>query len=662
MVSRRVELERNESVRSAPFAASAAVVLARIRGRAHACSVTERLVLDDVPASVWEDFHAGRGVPQTGELAQCWTRARKLGAPTEGASPEEHLLRGEALRLHAGHVELIQALGDSILDRATARVADRDFLLLLADRDGVVVRTSGGGQFTETADRVLLIAGANWSEAARGTNAIGTAVAANRPTEVYGHAHFGRSYHDLVCYAAPVRGVDGQPIAVLDATSLVERAHPDIARTIVEAAASLESLLRLQAYASAGVSMTRVLGRTIDRMRDPALWIEAPGMIVRANPQARELLGKATDVRIALGLDWRGLMHEALGAETGGTPVVIRGGAWRLRLEPVAAPNGVIVAMLAVLEPGRVAVPAAEKLRRIADPFATIFAEDAAAQTAITWARRLAASEVPVMLLAETGAGKELFAQAIHAASPRAAGPFHAVNCGALSPSLLESELFGYAPGAFTGAERGGRAGLFAAATGGTLFLDEVAEMSGAMQAALLRVLETGTFRRVGDTRLERTDVRIACATCRDLPALVASGAFRQDLYYRLKGATVKLPPLRERTDVIALAEHLLDGEVLDGEAAAAISAHLWPGNVRELKSVLSVARVMAAGERTITLAHLPPELADAPAQPTAIDDVEKTALVRALAEARGNVSHAAIALGVARSTVQRMKKKHRVD
>jgi transcriptional regulator of acetoin/glycerol metabolism len=634
---------------------------------------SERLVLPDVPVAVWDDFHAGRTASVAGELAACWTRARTLGAPSDGPPPEEHLLRGEELRLHVEHVELLQAVGDTILDRATGELARGDFMLLLADPDGVVVKTAGGGEFADTASAVRLIAGACWSEAARGTNAIGTAAVANRPTEVHGHAHFGRRYHDLVCYAAPVRGPDGVPVAVLDATSRIERADPRIGGTIVRVARSLESLLRLQAYASAGVSVTRVLGRSLDRMRDPALWIEAPGTIARVNAAARELLGPVTgrDPVAALGLSWSALMAEALAPALGGRPIELARGsarrAWRLHVEPVAAPTGGIVAVLAVLEPGRPAAVAGGgggRARRADDPFAALYADDRAMRAAIEWSRRLAASEVPVMLLAETGTGKELIAHALHAASPRAAGPFHAVSCGALAPGVLEAELFGYAPGAFTGALSGGRTGVFHAAASGTLFLDEVAEMSPAMQAALLRVVETGTFRRVGEVRLERSDIRLVCATCRDLPALVAAGAFREDLYYRLKGAVVRLPPLRERTDVIALAGHLLGGASELGEAAAdAIARHAWPGNIRELKSVLAVAQVLAGGAHTIELGHLPAELAPAtpPAEPTAIVDVERQAVVRALVEAGGNVSRAARTLGVARSTLHRMKRRHGV-
>ncbi len=317
-----------------------------------------------------------------------------------------------------------------------------------------------------------------------------------------------------------------------------------------------------------------------------------------------------------------------------------------------------ILAAIAVLEPRRVS-PSVRVLAAPADAFSPIFAEDAAVTAAITWSRRLAPSDVPVMLLAETGSGKELFARAIHEASRRE-GPLVAINCGAIAPSLLESELFGYAAGAFTGADRAGRPGLFHAATGGTLFLDEVAEMSGAMQASLLRVIESGAVRRVGDTRLEKVDVRIICATCRDLPALVAAGSFRQDLYYRLKGATVTVPPLRDRTDIVALAEHLLGHAVeLTPAAAAAIASYAWPGNVRELKTVLSVAQLRIDGDADLDVAHLPAELTATPALTGELEQVEATALRRALAEANGNLSAAARKLGIARSTLYRMLRKH---
>jgi transcriptional regulator with PAS, ATPase and Fis domain len=354
------------------------------------------------------------------------------------------------------------------------------------------------------------------------------------------------------------------------------------------------------------------------------------------------------------------LCAEALSGH-GTRELVLGARTLRLRSEPLCTPEGRVVAVLVTLERPARPMPMAAR-----DPFAPIFAEDDALRGAIRWARQLASSRLPIMLLAETGAGKELFAQAIHEASPRAGGPFVALNCGAVAPSLLASELFGYAAGAFTGADRGGRPGLMHAASNGTLFLDEVAEMPPDMQATLLRVLETGQFRRVGDTRVESVDVRLVCATCRDLPELVAHGQFRQDLYYRLKGATLRLPPLRERSDRVALARHLLakltagtGRPMLDGSTEDVLAQHPWPGNVRELKACLEVALV-AAGDRALILPeHLPPELGTDLAHVSGdghdlLASTTAETVRRALAEAAGNISVAARRLGVARSTLYR--------
>ena len=325
------------------------------------------------------------------------------------------------------------------------------------------------------------------------------------------------------------------------------------------------------------------------------------------------------------------------------------------------------------------------------DAFATIFSGDDALTRELEWARQIAFSEIPVMLLAETGSGKELLARAIHDASPRAGGPFVAVNCGALAPSLLESELFGYAPGAFTGAARRGRPGFFHAASEGTLFLDEVAEMPPPMQVALLRVIESGSYQRLGDPTPQHTSVRVVCATCRDLPSLVAESAFRQDLYYRLKGAVVRLPALRDRSDLERLAHHLLAqlsaraglraAPDLNAAALALLRAHRWPGNVRELRAILEVAIVAAGGAPEIGAEHLPRDIglaADAvprtsrmvravgatrtadDREPTALADAEAVAVQRALDASSGNVAAAARRLGVARSTVYRKLQRNR--
>lgn len=288
---------------------------------------------------------------------------------------------------------------------------------------------------------------------------------------------------------------------------------------------------------------------------------------------------------------------------------------------------------------------------------------------AVDLATRLAPSDVPLLLVGETGSGKEVLAKLVHRHSGRADGPFVAINCGAIPPTLLESELFGHVTGAFTGAGRD-HAGVFEQADGGTLFLDELGEMPLAMQAGILRAIENGEIRRVGDTRARKVDVRLVSATHRDLPKAVEAGAFRADLLYRLDAARIAIPPLRERgEDVILLAHYLLGLEArktkkrvlgFSPEAILALSAYPFPGNVRELRN--EVARAVAltqAGAHVLAsafsekLTQRAPTLTEGPGQPrtlkAAVEMAERHAVELALTRAEGNVTQAAKELGLSR-------------
>ena len=296
---------------------------------------------------------------------------------------------------------------------------------------------------------------------------------------------------------------------------------------------------------------------------------------------------------------------------------------------------------------------------------------------------RLAPSEVPVLIHGETGTGKELVARALHRASPRGRGPFVAESCGALAEGVLASELFGHERGAFTGAAQR-RRGLFEQAHQGTLFLDEVAELPARVQVMLLRVLQEGEVRRVGGERPVPVDVRIVAATHRDLGAMVREGSFREDLWYRLRGATLTVPPLRERgADLRLLVEHFL------AEAGArhlapthavyrALQAYAWPGNVRELRA--EVVRWSVFCERTVDVADLSPEIvaaaplprpaatsppeaagATVPTLADAVADAERAAVAAAYAEHGGNKSATARALAIDRNTLKRKLAQYRI-
>jgi DNA-binding NtrC family response regulator len=302
------------------------------------------------------------------------------------------------------------------------------------------------------------------------------------------------------------------------------------------------------------------------------------------------------------------------------------------------------------LEPGRAAPRAA------AAPGGLV-GESPGLRAALERLERLAPSDLPVLIRGETGTGKELAARHVHRLSRRAGAPFLAINCAALSETLLLADLFGHVRGAFTGADRD-RAGVFEAARGGTVFLDEIGDLPLAAQGMLLRVLQEGEVRRLGESLPRQVDVRVLTATHRDLGRMVEDGAFRRDLYYRLKVVAVELPPLRERgDDVLRLAEHLLarSGARLSPRARGRLRAHAWPGNVRELRNVLEVAAALAAGG-PIEPQHLdlpaPPRGAAAGGYHQEVDGLRRRLVAEALAACGGNRAEAARRLGLTRQAL----------
>jgi len=284
--------------------------------------------------------------------------------------------------------------------------------------------------------------------------------------------------------------------------------------------------------------------------------------------------------------------------------------------------------------------------------------------------RGVGRSDVPVLIQGESGSGKEMVASALHEESARRDGPLVSVNCGALPPGLLESELFGHVEGAFTGASRLKR-GRFELAHGGTIFLDEVGELSLDMQVALLRVLQDGTFERVGGERTCRTDARVLCATNRNLEEAVANRRFRSDLFYRLAVVPVTVPPLRNRPgDVLVLAEHLLakaaeeygkEVPELSPELVDLLTSYPWPGNVRELENAVRHALITSASSQLLP-EHMPRLIAEHARRPpravTSPGALDQAAVARALRTARGNRSRTARLLGVSRATLYRYLEK----
>jgi two-component system response regulator HydG len=347
-----------------------------------------------------------------------------------------------------------------------------------------------------------------------------------------------------------------------------------------------------------------------------------------------------------------------------------------IELAPLRDATGELAYFIEKMEPLRVAQgqPAAQGL----------IGRSPAFQQMLKLVARVGPSGASVLLLGESGTGKELVARAVHEASPRAAAPLVVVDCASLPEALFESELFGHERGSFTGAHAN-KAGLVEAASGGTLFLDEVGDIPLAMQVKLLRLLESGTYRRVGSTDLRRTDVRVVAATHRDLQAMVAAGSFREDLFYRLSTFPIHLPPLRERVEDIPLLAVALLARVtperrlsLSKDALARLMAHAFPGNVRELRNVLERAALMTDGDRIevdamvralavhgTARAAAPPKafapdapaegaLAHGPAGTSVLRDAEKAAIRAAVLKHKGSRAELARELGISERSLYR--------
>lgn len=348
---------------------------------------------------------------------------------------------------------------------------------------------------------------------------------------------------------------------------------------------------------------------------DPMLAVDADGVIVVANAAAA--LAAKLDEAALLGAPMRELFGDAALIdrliETAYalplTEVEVGGASLLLETFPLRDHEGQVAgAVLTLHSPHRIGERLSALQNFDAGGFDAILGQSPEVATLKQRAARMAQVDAPLLITGETGTGKELIAHACHAGSPRCGAPFFALNCAALPENLAESELFGYAPGAFTGALRGGKPGLLELADGGTVFLDEVGEMSPYLQAKLLRFLNDGSFRRVGGDRELRADVRVISATHRALEDMVGEGSFRQDLLFRLNVLNLHVPPLRERgSDIVLLAEHFLaractqTGRAkarLTAGASAALLANRWVGNVRQLENV--IFRAVTMSERSL--------------------------------------------------------------
>ncbi len=555
-----------------------------------------------------------------------------------------------------------------VMDYVFSQIKDSGCVMLLSDENGYVLDSAGDIDFCTRAAQVALTPGASWAEEARGTNAIGTALIERKPMVVNGTEHYLRHNNFLACAAAPLTEPDGKLLGVIDISCDARRYHPHTFGLVRAAAQMIEKRIFELAFLHQTKLRFHMSSNCLGSLMEGEVAIAEDGRILGASRAGFAMLGlRHEDIgtrEICSVFDLTMAELTTLGVRAQGEAVGVRlrnGELLYLTVEQMRAP---------VIR--RPAMPAAEVARP--DALAELDTGDARVAKAISQLRRVLGRKVPILLQGETGAGKDFFARAIHAAGPRANGPFVAVNCAALPETLIESELFGHAPGAFTGARKEGAPGRIREANGGTLFLDEIGDMPLAMQTRLLRVLEEGMVTPIGGKPVP-VDFLLISATHADFSARIAAKTFRSDLYYRLNGLSISLPPLRQRTDLPALIGNILAREAasrggrvptLSPELAQACARHAWPGNLRQLSGMLRTACLMLEeDEDTLHLHHLSEEalreLTAAKRPAVAVEPAVATlraqsdaVIAAAVAGAGGNIAAAARNLGISRNTLYR--------
>ncbi|MBW9103244.1 sigma-54-dependent Fis family transcriptional regulator [Paraburkholderia phenoliruptrix] len=645
-------------------------------------------------------------------IAQAHARSLELGLRAS-EMPDFHPLRRPALRELVDRNQSLFTHALPVMETLHAQIVDTQSMVLLTDSQGVVLHSLGDSDFVAKAKRVALCPGVSWAEADRGTNAIGTALVDGQPTVVHADEHFLHANRILTCSCAPIADPFGHTIGALDVSGDTRGFHKHTLALVRMSAQMIENHLFSNQFAEAVRVHFHARAEFIGTLFEGLAAFAADGTFLSANRSALFQFGQplaalqAQPFEALFGVAFAQVLQRIAHAPRenvvltlpSGVRVVARGEYSAQRYVGAAADSGDKVNELASDAARRAARAARPALPAATSTPATLQTLDTGDPQVSGILRRVAkvrGRDIPILILGKTGTGKEWLARAIHHDSPRRAAPFVALNCASLPDTLIEAELFGYEDGAFTGAKKRGSVGKIVQADGGTLFLDEIGDMPLAQQVRLMRVLQERTVVPLGGTRAIPVDLRVVCATHRNLRAMIEEGTFREDLYYRINGLVVTLPALCERTDLPALVTRMLElqneGENVPRRVSQQVlerfMSYRWPGNLRQLANVLRTAGIMAENADQIELADLPEDFLhdcaeaaakhsaarqplgtrandddtrgvplDAPAQmpaPSRMEDWQATLIAQTLARLDGNVSAAARELGLARNTVYR--------
>ncbi|WP_323167581.1 sigma-54-dependent Fis family transcriptional regulator [Pseudomonas atacamensis] len=586
-----------------------------------------------------------------------WQRCRAFGLDHQSAPAFDQLPAAGIARLLDSHHSLVQTTHQEVLPYYENILSNSNCLIMLADNQGQVLTSWGTQRFIEPNLARGFQAGASWMERSSGTNAIGTALACEQAVHIEHDEHFLKANRFMTGSAAPIFDAERKVIAVLDVSSDSYLPPSHTLGMVKMMSQTVENRLILNLFHGQHFQLTFNTGlNNLDSQWAGLLIFDESGQVLSANRRADNLLGVRLS-RVSVESLFKVSLLELINQPEGLPFALQTSGRNRFQCllkRPKQAP---VQARVFVAE-DKPAPASGISLN-------TLHFGDSRVEKAVRQAERLLEKDIPLLIHGETGVGKEVFVKALHQASSRQKQAFIAVNCAAIPAELVESELFGYEKGAFTGANQKGSIGLIRKADKGTLFLDEIGDMPLPTQARLLRVLQERCVQPVGSSELFPVDLRIISATNRSLREQVQLGRFREDLYYRIGGLTLELPPLRERSDKQALFKRLWEQHReptqwagLSPEVLELFEKHPWPGNLRQVSSVMQVALAMAE-EQPVRPEHLPDDffvdLEMEPvetAAPLGLDLNDVEALNRELKAAGGNISHLARRLGVSRNTL----------
>lgn len=631
----------------------------------------------------------GANVPP--HILRGWKTSKKFGVdPFHPQVPP--VLSEEDFATICSEYQALLKSAQPIMNMLAVSIRDKGYIATLAVSSGHLLAVVGDGQLLGQAYARYNSPGAVRSIRNVGVSALSLCMSEKRPIMVTGYEHYNSTFHDWCCAAAPICDVDNNPIASLTISSHISQRDTHTLTLAASCAHAITVHLREKALMQTEQHLNALLESVHNALPEAIVAFDLEGHVTHANDRAAALFSQIEPltgcamkhlvstpdlprVQHLLDLGQQGTLELEVLTSSGPTNHICR-------FVPIVLKNGTTCGITASFSSRRQLMDIAKHVggNYAKYSFDDIKGESAIFKEQIAFAKRAAQSDFKILITGESGTGKELFAQSIHNASRMHNGPFVGISCAAIPRDLIESELFGYVGGAFTGARRNGMIGKMELATGGTLFLDEINSLPLEMQVKLLRVLQQMEIVRIGDTKPTPINARIIAATNQDLREAVQQGTFREDLFFRLNVVELVIPTLRERRDDIGLLAHLflrrqayeshMPFQRIAGDAMNALFSYDWPGNVRELENVCERALLMS-DDGIIASRHLPPHIVthqsnmDTPQIELKvagnIQDTYRELILETLSKCQGNISRTAEQLGIARSTLYRKMKQFEI-